>query len=221
MSSTNILKKSIKKAARVVSKSEQEYRWEELQRIEKRRRAILLRVEDPFWKVLTYWDGTVLRFLSLDPLFWFTIAVYVAVRVGARLGLPDFVSDLGTGNIGVIGGFLTFFLVFYVSQNHKRFFGLYNDTMACKGRIFDVATLAVTTLPEEMATRLVRYMNAAHAAGFVGLSKTYPSGSFFRHINDSLKLLTDEELTRMNEIDLDQVSVTGGGTSFFRFATFH
>lgn len=66
----------------------------------------------------------------------------------------------------------SFFLVFYVNQSHKRFFGLYKDSMACKGRIFDVATIAVTTLPKERATRLVRYMNAAHAAGYVGLVST-------------------------------------------------
>jgi predicted membrane chloride channel (bestrophin family) len=75
--------------------------------------------------------------------------------------------------------------------------------MACKGRIFDVATVAVTTLPKERATRLVRYMNAAHAAGYVGLSDTYEYHSFFKQINESLKLLTDNELARMHAIDLD------------------
>jgi len=75
--------------------------------------------------------------------------------------------------------------------------------MACKGRIFDAATIAVTVLPKAQATRLVRYMNAAHAAGYVGLSTTYPSGSFFRHMNESLGLLTESELARMKEIDLD------------------
>jgi predicted membrane chloride channel (bestrophin family) len=180
-----------------------EYRWEELQSIEQRRRAILLRVEDSFWKTLLYWDGTVLRNIARDSLFWLTVAIFVAVRVQARLELPDFVANLTTDNVTVVGGFLTFFLVFYVNQNHRRYFGLYSDSMACKGRIFDVATLAVVTLPMDRATRLVRYMNAAHAAGYVGLSQIYPSGSFFRHMNQSLGLLTDTELARMNEINLD------------------
>ena len=75
--------------------------------------------------------------------------------------------------------------------------------MACKGRIFDAATVAITTLPKERATRLVRYMNAAHVAGYVGLSDTYQYHSFFKQINESLKMLTDTELARMHAIDLD------------------
>jgi hypothetical protein len=104
----------------------------------------------------------------------------------------------------VLGGFLSFFLVFYVNQNHKRYFDLYEDSMACKGRIFDVASLAVTTLPYAQAHRLVRYMNAAHAAGYVGLSEIYPSGSYFDRVHTDLGLLTDEERTRLNNMDLDK-----------------
>jgi hypothetical protein len=77
------------------------------------------------------------------------------------------------------------------------------DSMACKGRIFDVATVAATVLPRERATRLVRYMNASHVAGYVGLSDTYEYINFFKPLNASLKLLTDSELERMNQIDLD------------------
>lgn len=185
---SSLVKTSVKTVKRAASatmnhmldqQEQHEYRWEELQSIEQRRRAILLRVEDSFWKTLLYWDGTVLRNIARDSLFWLTVAIFVAVRVQARLELPDFVANLTTDNVTVVGGFLTFFLVFYVNQNHRRYFGLYSDSMACKGRIFDVATLAVVTLPMDRATRLVRYMNAAHAAGYVGLSQIYPSGSFF------------------------------------------
>ena len=201
-----IVKASIRHAGNVLpfGKSNDDYRWEELLRIEKRRNAILKRVELPFWKVLTYWDGTVLRHISRDNLFWLTLAIYAAVRIRARLGLPAFVANLASNNLTVVGGFLTFFLVFYVNQNHKRYFGLYNESMKCKGRIFDVATLAVANLPPEMAHRLVRYMNAAHAAGYVGLSTTYPAGSYFKHVNEELCLLTEKELARMHEIDLNK-----------------
>ena len=69
--------------------------------------------------------------------------------------------------------------------------------MGCKGRIFDTATLAVTTLPYAQASRLVRYMNAAHAACYVGLSETYPSGNYFNYINRKFGLLTEEERARL------------------------
>ena len=93
--------------------------------------------------------------------------------------------------------------MFYVNQTHKRYLDLYMDSMACKGRILDVATLAATVLSKERATRLVRYMNASHVAGYVGLSDTYEYSNFFEPLNASLKLLTDKELERMNQIDLD------------------
>ena len=184
-----------------------DYRWEELQDIEKKRRALLVLAEDPWWKILTRWRGTVCYMLAFDLLFWLTIAIYACVKVAARLNpLPDFVADLASVNIAVVGGFLSFFLVFCVNQSHKRFFGLYHQSTSCKGRILDTATLAVISLPYAQASRLVRYMNAAHAAGYVGLSKVYPSQSYFDHIDKDLGLLTEEERARLEEIDMDKGS---------------
>lgn len=183
-----------------------DYRWEELQRIEKKRRNILKRAEEPFWKTLTHWDGTVLSHLKGDSVLWLTIAIYIGVRVAAREGLPDFVSGLDSGRMTIVGGFLTFFIVFYVNQSHKRYFALYGHSMACKGRIFDTATLARTCLPQERALRLIRYMNAAHAAAYVGLSAVYPSKSYFNHIEETFQLLIPEERARLDKIGLD----TGG-----------
>jgi uncharacterized membrane protein YbhN (UPF0104 family) len=137
------------------------YTWKELQTIEKRRRAILLRTELPSWRILMFWDGTCLRVLATDPLMWFTMLVYITVRVQARVGMPDYVSDISAGDIGVIGAFLSFFLVFFVVQSNNRFTALYNASMGCKGRIFDVASLCRAILPREHGLRLVRYMNAA------------------------------------------------------------
>jgi hypothetical protein len=133
----------------------------QLQSIEKRRRAILLRSELPFYKMLTFWDGTCLKLLALDPLMWFTIIIYVVIRVRSRTGLPDYVQDLSSGNIGVIGGFLSFFLVFFVVNSNKRFDDQYGLSMAAKGRILDIASLARGTLPKERALRLIRYLNAS------------------------------------------------------------
>ena len=183
-----------------------DFQWEELQRIERKRRNLLKRVEEPFWKTLLHWDGTVLSHLKSDSVLWLTIAIYVAIRIGARKGLPSYVSTLDSGRLDIVGGFLTFFLVFYVNQSHKRFFGLYGHSMACKGRIFDAATLARTCLPQERALRMIRYMNASHAAAYVGLSAVYPSHNYFNRIEQTFQLLTPEERARMDKINLD----TGG-----------
>jgi predicted membrane chloride channel (bestrophin family) len=47
-------------------------------------------------------------------------------------------------------------------------------------------------------------MNAAHISGYVGINKTYPASSFFTKMNDGFALLTEREMTRMREIDLDK-----------------
>lgn len=183
------------------------YRLEELQAIEKRRRAILQLVEQPFWKIILHLDGTVLQQMTHDMLFWITAILYAGIRFQARFGkLPTYLSTLGSGNIAALGGFISFILVFYVNQTHKRYFDLYSNSMAVKGRIFDVAALAKTTFGSDQAAarRLVRYLNAAHAAGYVGLSDTYPSGSFFAHVNSTCGLLTRREMTRMNVINMDK-----------------
>lgn len=77
-----------------------ELSWDELCAIEKRRRSVLKRTELPFFRILFFWDGTVLRLLVKDALMWITILIYVLMRIGARVGMPDFVSELGGADIG-------------------------------------------------------------------------------------------------------------------------
>lgn len=182
-----------------------EYTWKQLQDIENRRRKVLPRVGLGFWEILARSDGTCLGLLLKDAVLWGTLLLYIGVRFSIRYGsVPNFVDSLGSGNVTVLGGFLTFFLVLFVNKSHQRYFEEYNKSMACKGRIFDTATLAITYLPKPTAMRLVRYMNAAHISGYVGLNSTYPSRTFFSKMNEDFGLLTSRELARMNEIDLDK-----------------
>ncbi|KAI2498697.1 hypothetical protein MHU86_15819 [Fragilaria crotonensis] len=46
-------------------------------------------------------------------------------------------------------------------------------------------------------------MNAAHISGYVGLSETYRYHNFFERLNTDFALLTERELQRMNDIDLE------------------
>ena len=182
-----------------------DYTWEELEEIEIRRRNILFRVEDDFWEILSQIDGSTIRFLRRDGLFWCTLLIYVLIRCQARFGsVPDFVAELGNGNVSLIGGFISFFLVLYVNKNHSRYFEIYHIAMAAKGRIFDAATLANVYFPKKTGRRLIRYMNACHVAGFVGLSKTYPASTFWNKLNKDFGLLTPKEMARMEEIDMDK-----------------
>jgi predicted membrane chloride channel (bestrophin family) len=182
------------------------YTWEELQSLEAQRRSILRRSELPFWKILGFWDGTCLRALSSDWLLWLTLGIYAVIRLLAHMdgALPNFVNDLGNTDIDVIGGFLSFFLVLFVNQSNGRFNDMYSKSMDCERRIFDLASLVGASLPQPNAKRMVRYLNAAHAAGYVGLSNTYTKRHFFDRLNATYHFLTEPELTRINETDMDR-----------------
>jgi uncharacterized membrane protein YecN with MAPEG domain len=141
---------------------------------------------------------------------WTTLIIYVALRIYANLVayVPDSVELLQKTNVGILGGFLSFFLVLFVNQTNGRFLEMYGFSKACSGRNQDVAGLAKTQLPIEVAGRLVRHFNAAHIAGYVGLnaigqgspySKTY----FFDHYNEEAKLLTPEEMKALSHHDMD------------------
>lgn len=183
----------------------QGYTWEELQRIEKDRRSILKRIDEPFWQILSHWDGTCLGVLSRDPLLWMSMALYVLIRLQAHFGnLPVYVEEVGeASDISILGTFLSFFLVFFVNQSNSRFNEMYKKTAEIRRRILDAAGVAAITLPPAQALRLVRYMNAAHAAGYVGLSVTYTQASFFDELNRSLGLLTPSEKAYIDQCDMD------------------
>jgi predicted membrane chloride channel (bestrophin family) len=187
-------------------KQDDELTNSELVDIEARRRDILRRTELPIYKILGYWDGTCIRILIFDPLIWITVLLYVLVRIKCRFELPDELQDtvpLSGNNISVIGGFLSFFLVFFVVSSNSRFHDQYNLCMAAKGRIFDVASMAQASLPRDMGLRMVRRMNASNVVAYVGLSNTYTSTNLFPDVNKAFKLLSAEEYKRVMELDMD------------------
>jgi hypothetical protein len=83
-------------------------RWEDLQKTEKKRRSILLYGDDPVWKILTRYHGTVVPILCKDALLYITMAIYIGVRlmVYYTSSLPSFVAELVQGQITVVGGFI-------------------------------------------------------------------------------------------------------------------
>lgn len=139
-----------------------ELSWEQLQAVEKRRRAILRRQgRFSFFRIVLFWDGTLLKMLTSEPLLWLTMLIYILIRIFAHLdALPEVLNDIAGADIGVIGVFLSFFLVLFVNDANSTVEKIYGISMQCKARVLDVAALAKTTLPRENALRLVRYMNA-------------------------------------------------------------
>ena len=114
-------------------------------------------MELPFWRILTYYDGTCLRALTHDWLCWLTLGVYVFVRMQIRLPwVPLQVYDFGNSDIGIIDGFLSFFLVLFVNQANERMDDQYKKSMDCQQSLFDVAGIVESVLPKMEAARLVR-----------------------------------------------------------------
>ncbi|CAB9509024.1 expressed unknown protein [Seminavis robusta] len=182
--------------------------WKELERVETERREILKRVELPFWRILCYWSGTCLKALAMDWLIWVPITIFVALRIHARVSdtAPALAERLGDTDVDVLGGFLSFLLVLFVNQTNSRFFTMYQLAKRVAGQIQDAAGLVVTQLPSGAANRLVRYMNAAHVAGYVGLGGPYSKKHFFDHYNKEHKLLNSYEMKRVDILDMDSGS---------------
>ena len=170
----------------------------------------LAQAELPFWRILLFWSGTCLEEISEDLLVWTTLAIYACIRIYANSidYVPDSVSLLEKTSIGVLGGFLSFFLVLFVNQTNARFLEMYGFSKACSGRIQDVAGLAKTQLPHEIADKLVRHFNAAQIAGYIGLNaigqgSPYSKAHFFDVYNKKHQLLTPEEMKMLEHHDMD------------------
>jgi hypothetical protein len=145
------------------------------------------------------------------------MAVFVLVRLdewynlgngtGGGGSLPSVARQLGRLNIDIIGGFLSFFLVLFVNQE------MYKESMAMIKRIHDVASIVRQVLPEAHGKRIVRYLNAAHGAAYVGLNDTYSMRNFFNRLNTQYAWLTTTttttgntatEMERIHAFDMDR-----------------
>ena len=156
-----------------------------------------------------FWSGTCLKEISTDLFVWSTVFIYVGIRIHANLAeeAPDAVELLEKTNVGVLGGFLSFFLVLFVNQTNSRFLEMYGFSKACSGRIQDVAGLARAQLPVEVADRLLRHFNAAQVAGYVGLNgigqgSPYGKHNFFDVYNEKHSLLTPKEMAMIEHHDM-------------------
>jgi hypothetical protein len=164
--------------------------------------------------VFTRFFGTIMQYILLDQLFWGTICVFIGVRLFDTYYVGEDESFFEAENvipnsdsITTIGTFLSLILTFFISQARSDYAASYSNSMTAKGKIIEMATVTKTVLPLERADRLVRYLNAAHLVGYVGLSRTYGRDNFFNEFNNEMNVLTDKELNRIDEVDS---SLTGG-----------
>lgn len=156
-------------------------------------------------------SGTILPKLLRASLAYITISVYVLVRV--LYSQFQFTTHISLPQLAALTTFVSFLLVFVNSTLFQRFFAVYTQAMTIQERIFDLVTMAQSfmTLSPEMGWRLLRYVNAAHVLGYVGLhgGKVYGRENFLEALIAKHHLLTDEEVERIEDID-----VTLGGAAY-------
>ena len=148
--------------------------------------------------------------ITEDLLVWVSMGIYVGIRIYASTidYVPEAALLAEKTNIGVLGGFLSFFLILFVNQTNSRFLEMYGFCKACSGRIQDVAGLSRSQLPTELGERLVRHFNAAQVSGYVGLNaighgSPYSKQHFFDVYNEKHQLLTPQEMKMLDHHDMD------------------
>lgn len=194
-----------------LAKNPFDYSYDDLLGIDKDRRSLLTRVKRfNVGNITTSFHGTVLPNIVFAPATWFIIVLYIGLRimvqhveVGVELPL------INTTLVSIIGGFMSFFLVFFVSQAYSRLTAQYDNSMRIEGRIFNLCYLSRCSLPPAEAWRLWRYLNTIHVVGYTGLSMVYTEQNVFDHMNEKYQLLTETETKR-----LKAVGVNIGGSAY-------
>ena len=83
---------------------------------------------------------------------------------------------------------------------------MYGFSRACAGRTQDIAALATTQFPRDKAEQIIRHMNAAMIAGYVGMGGPYSKRKFFEHYNKAYNLMTAEEMELISHLDMDSAA---------------
>ena len=186
------------------AREEKERTFSDLQEVEARRRDALKRSEMNPFRVLLFRDGAALIQTLFDPVLLTTFITYAILRPLAVLtSAAEEIEIMQHAHFGLFGALLNFFQIVYLSMNYSRFNDRYGKSMICIARIFDTASLARAHLDVQMARRLIRYMNACHIAGYVGLATGYTTANCFNPFNQKFRLLTEKERKRMDDINMD------------------
>ena len=153
-------------------------------------------------------QGTVLEWCIKGVQMWISVSVYIVTRILVRrFRKPEEQQQFPPMDAPhIIGGFLSFFLVFYASQAYRRFNAMYNNSMACLGRIFDVCTLAKVNMERAAALRIWRHVNLAHVLAYTDVSDTYGARNFLEPMNQKYGLCSRAEWRRILELNPDSSS---------------
>jgi len=181
----------------------------ELERIEKERRKLITFAADGGSLILLHWNSTVLHYVLVDAQFWIACIIYAICR---KFDVDNYLPGppISFSSVGVIGGLMSFLLVFFVSQSYSRFNAQYDAAMACESCIINASMLARSAMPKADAYRLVRHLNGALLCMYVGLSTVYNEENFFYPLNNRYCLLTKPEASVVVKLGMDRTRCVAG-----------
>lgn len=185
-------------------------RFEQLLNLEHTKTELFEKARDfDQFKIAHSFVGTILPYLITSPLSWAMASMYVLLRCFLRYEVIHLGDDLPEMNgvvTSIVGGFMSFFLVFFVSQAYARFVAQYNHSKNIIKCITRTVLVARNTLPQAEVLRIIRYLNSAHIAGYVALSKTYTAENLFHPMVERYQLLNEREIARLKVIGLESGS---------------
>ena len=173
----SIVEESHRSAAKRMGK----HTFEKLKRIEIQRRNVMKKslVRNPLMTLYLY-EGTGVKFVVQDPIFIITLALYAIVRTASYVWFEPSEEDIdafSTFQMAVFGGLLNMFQLLYLSHCYARFMAQFGAAGMVYGRIMDISMIARTALDKWTATRLLRYLNAAHLCMYTHWDESYvPNG---------------------------------------------
>jgi len=172
--------------------------YDELLRIEERRGKFIPRSYLGNLFILATWRHTVLRYLIFDFQFWCTIVIYAIVRVYFnRLDLP-------LTALGIIVGFISFLLTFYLNNVITRYFAFYNACMGILGTIWEITWLTRCVLSEDVAIQIVKYVNIAQILGYIELEpNTFTFGNMLEPLNDKYEYIGEVDMAKLRFLRVD------------------
>jgi len=176
---------------------------EDILKTEQIRNNIIKRSYNGNMYILLAWRSTFLYYVVSDIQLWSSLIVYIIFR---------FFIDIGTfpiNAVAVIGGLMSFILAFFLNSSIGRYLAIYSQCMACQGRIFDTTLLARALFSEDVASLVVRYMNAVHVLGYMGFSPMYTKENFMLPLNEKYQFLTESEIE-----ELEVFGFNSGGSAY-------
>eukprot|EP01036_Dinobryon_divergens_P030492 gene30492-39742_t len=185
---------------------------QELVEIELERRALLKAVKQfsTLNILFGHFSGTVLFevfFLSMDS--WLNIIFFAICRWLIR-SETYVLPMINPTIISFVGAFISFFTIFYANQMFLRFTAQYDNSMKIEGKIINICLLSKSALHQRSDVwQMMRYANAVHLLGYIGLTQSYNEQNTFSPINEIHKLLTADEVESLKEIGLES-----GGNCF-------